>query len=251
MIDSHLPFLFLPLVAMQGSFWSIGLILFILYWLFSGTKGSTGNPSQRPTDQSYTSEDFNSGFLILIAAVMKADGRVVKGELDIVKDFLRSSYGEDESKRMILKLRDILKMDIPLQPVCNAMSRSVSYNSRMGIIEILFTISNADGQIQDIEVTFIEKIARYLGISSADFMRIRRKYQVAEPQTVRVSNAYSVLEVAATATNEEIKKAYRKLAMKFHPDRLTNASDAMKNEANFKFAQINSAYEQICKERGI
>lgn len=58
---------------------------------------------------------------------------------------------------------------------------------------------------------------------------------------------YSILEVSRDATDEEIKKAYRRLSRKYHPD--ANINNPNKEQAEEKFKQIQQAYDQIMKER--
>lgn len=62
---------------------------------------------------------------------------------------------------------------------------------------------------------------------------------------------YSVLGVDKNATDEEIKKAYRRLAMKYHPDKVEGLGEDVKRNAEAQFREINEAYEQIKSERGM
>ncbi len=62
--------------------------------------------------------------------------------------------------------------------------------------------------------------------------------------------AYLILEIEETASVEEVKKAYRTLVKKHHPDKLQHLSEAQLKGANDKFLQIQAAYESIQKERG-
>jgi DnaJ like chaperone protein len=66
-----------------------------------------------------------------------------------------------------------------------------------------------------------------------------------------VEAAYKVLEISSSATNEEIKKAYRKMAVRFHPDKVSHLGPEFQKSANEKFARVNEAYNKIKKERGM
>lgn len=205
----------------------------------------------------YGVPDFESSLLVLMSSVMKADGRVLRLELDTAREFLLANFGEEKSKGMLLKLRDYLKQEIPLQPICRAMESSLAYGARIQILRFLFQLAASDGEIQDIEVSLMEKIARYMGINIADFQQIKNQFKNAQGGThssfgfQSTNDAYKVLEIQSSCTDEELKKAYRKLAMQYHPDRLAHLPEVGKNEANYKFAQINEAYEKIKKERGL
>jgi DnaJ like chaperone protein len=188
---------------------------------------------------------FGASLLVLIAAVMKADGKVVKSELDYVRQFFVRQFGKDSAAEASIMLRDLLKKDIPLKDVCQQIERGMDYSSRLQLLHLLFNVSLADGNIHPSELDVIDRISQYLGISSADFRSIRNMFV---PET---DSSYRILEIEKTATNDDVKKAYRKMAMKYHPDKVSHLGDDYRKSADEKFKKVNEAYEKIKKERNM
>jgi DnaJ like chaperone protein len=189
--------------------------------------------------------DFAMSLLVLIAAIMKADGKVLKSELDYVKQFFVRQFGQSSAQEALLMLKDILKQDIPVRDVCLQISNNMDYSSRLQLMHLLFNISVSDGAINTSELEVIEKMSGYLGITTSDFVSIRNMFV---PET---DSSYKILEIDQGATDEEVKKAYRRMAMKYHPDKVSHLGDEFRKTAEDKFKKVNEAYEKIKKERNI
>jgi DnaJ like chaperone protein len=183
--------------------------------------------------------------LVLVAAVMKADGKVVKSELDYVKQFFVRQFGPESAKQALLMLKDILKQEIPVRDVCLQIKGNMDYSSRLQLLHLLFNLSLADSVIHPSEIQIIEKISSYLGVNSNDFLSIRNMFI---PET---DSSYKILEIVPSSSNEEVKKAYRRMAMKYHPDKVSHLGDDIRKSADDKFAMVNEAYEKIKRERNI
>ncbi len=114
---------------------------------FGGAKdaGIDGNPR----------DGFIASLLVLMAATMKADGKIVKSELDYVKQNLVRNFGEDVSTDALLLLRKILKQDIPLQDVLLQVRKHMDYASRLELIHLLYGIGVADGHLSQAEITVV------------------------------------------------------------------------------------------------
>jgi DnaJ like chaperone protein len=192
-----------------------------------------------------TPGDFGMSLLVLIAALMKADGKVMKSELDYVKRFFIQQFGEASAKEALIMLRDILKQNIPVRDVCVQISQNMDYSSRLQLLHLLFNIAVADGKVNTSELDAIEKMAGYLGIASSDFMSIRNMFV---PET---DSSYKILEIEPSATDDEVKKAYRRMAMKYHPDKVGHLGEEFRKSADEKFKKVNEAYEKIKKERNM
>jgi DnaJ like chaperone protein len=175
---------------------------------------------------------------------MKADGKVLKSELDFVKKYFLDNFGLDASREAMILLRDILKQQVPLRDVCVQIRENVDYSSRLQLLHLLFGVAYADGVVSPEEERVIFEIAGHLNISSQDYESIKAMF------IVNINNFYTILEVEPTATNEEIKKAYRSLAVKHHPDKVSYLGEDVRKNAEQKFKKINEAYEKIKKERG-
>ena len=189
--------------------------------------------------------DFSLSLLVLSAAVMKADQKIVKSELDYVRNFFVHQFGEDEGNRLILMLREILKQDINVQEVSIQVGQYMDYSVKLQLLNYLFGIAAADGQYHPDEVGVIEDISRYMGISSSDFISVKAMF-------VRDTNwAYDVLEITTQATDDEVKRAYRDMAKKHHPDKVAHLGEDVKKSATEKFQKINAAYEEIKKQRNL
>lgn len=189
--------------------------------------------------------DFSVSLLVLIAAVMKADGKVVKSELDYVKVQLGRMMGQQTVPQSLQLLRDILNQDIPLPQVCKQISTNMAYSYRLELLHLLFGISQADGYVDESEVKVIEEIAFYLDITREDIGAIKAMF------VKDAKSAYKILELEPSATDDEVKKAYRKMAVKFHPDKVAHLGDELQEQAKEKFQKVQKAYEDIKKERGI
>jgi DnaJ like chaperone protein len=202
-----------------------------------------GNPQPASSFGSQRN-GFVASLLVLLAAVMKADGKVLKSELDFVKLHLRSILGEDQSQQALMVLREVLKKDIPLSDVCHQIRVNLDYNSKVQLLHLLYGLAKADGALVAGEVTLIHNISNMLGISEADYQSVLNMFYKSP------ESAYKILEVDASATNDELKKAYRKMAIRFHPDKVSHLGEDFQASAKEKFQKVNEAYEQLKKERG-
>jgi DnaJ like chaperone protein len=170
----------------------------------------------------------------------------VQSELEYVKRFLVQRFGEDAAKESLLFLRKALQQPLPLYEVCRQIRANLNLPARLELLHLLFGIAAADGEINVSERNIIKRIADHLGISPADYSSVSAMFA-----TVDKSWAYKVLEVERTATDDEVKKAYRRMAIKHHPDKVAQMGEDVQRAATEKFRKVREAYEHIKKERAM
>ena len=195
--------------------------------------------------QRLSQNDFATALLILSAAVMKADGKILKSELDYVKQFFKQQFSSHLSSKYISDFKDILKKDFVLSNVCSTINGSMPIRQRSLLIQYLFGIAQADGLVSDSEMKVIQRISSYFRISSIEFEQIKSLFYK------DVSSYYKVLGIDESASNDEVKKAYRKMAIRHHPDKFSQLGEEQQKAAKNKFQKIQEAYEHIKKERSI
>lgn len=214
-----------------------------------GNKGFSGNDLHGNIESlldNYNG-DFNLILVSLTAAVMRSDGTATRSELDYVKDFFVRQFGTEKTKQDLLLLREALKRDIPLDRICAAARGKMNYHSRLQLMHYLFGIAYADGNFSPAEQNILWKIATFLEITPTDFRTVGAMFG----STATASNrAYEVLGIERNTPEEEIKKAYRQMALKYHPDRVTHLGEDVRKAAEEKFKKIQEAYEAVKKEKG-
>ena len=220
-----------------------GLLGFLVGSVIDETSVQTS--TYRSTPANTSQGDFGMSLLVLVSAVMKVDGKVVKSELDYVKKFFVSQFGNESAKQALLMLKDILKQEIPVKDVCLQISRNMDHPSRLQLLHLLFNLSQADSAIHGSEAEILEKISGYLGVNKNDFQSIRNMFI---PET---DSSYKILEVDPSGSNEDVKKAYRRMAMKYHPDKVSHLGDDFRKSADEKFKKVNEAYDKIKRERNM
>lgn len=207
-------------------------------------KGEPGFSGQRYRHHTTTS-DFTMSMLVLSAAVMKADGKVLKSELEYVKRFLGQQFSAAQVQRLLPVLREVLQKDINVREVCAQIRYNMEHPLRLQLLHYLFGIARADGSVSEREAATIQEIAHYLGINPNDFASIKAMFYK------DTNAAYKILEISENASDAEVKKAYRKMAVKYHPDKLSHLGEDIQKAAKEKFQKVQEAYETIKKQRGI
>lgn len=203
--------------------------------------GSTGKITGQTTET-----DFKMSLLVMIACVMKADGEVKKSELAVVKRFLVANFGEDGALEALQILKKLLEQPINETEVAMQIKLYMNSSAKLQLVRLLFDVAYADGEVNLSELNVIQRISNIFGISSVEFESLKAPYV----KNADKDWAYKALEIESTATEEEIKKAYRRMAMKFHPDKVANLGEDVKKSATEKFRAINEAYESLKKQRG-
>ena len=238
-----------------GLGWALGgpigaLVGFALGAAFDNAKietGADGMPTVDTPRGGTTQGDFAVVLVVLSAAVMKADGKILRSELNYVREFFTRQFGKTESDHQMKLLRDVLNKEIPVRQVCLQIKSQMPHALRLQLMHYLFGIADADGHIDDSEVVMIKRIASYLGISPSDFESIRAMFQKGPSK----ENAYKILEIDPSVTDDQVKKAYRRMAVKYHPDKVSSLGEEFQLAAKEKFQKVQEAYETIKKERGM
>ncbi len=225
-----------------------GLVGYLLGSLLEGDN----HQSQRvySSGSSFSANEQRNSFLVsllvLSAAVMKSDGKVLRSELEYVKDFIRRNFGEAALPQALQILKAALEKEINLPEICAQIKLYMEQSQRLQLFHYLVGIAKADGQVSQVEISDLKNIATYLGIPAAEAASILAMFGGND-----VDTAYKVLEIEPSATDEEVKRAYKKLAIKHHPDKVESLGEDVKRAAEEKFKAIAAAYETIKKERGL
>jgi DnaJ like chaperone protein len=223
------------------------IIGFLLGSFFDGKSSLSGSRRSVFTQSKpgVSPAEFELNLLSLASLVIKADGIVNQKELDFVRQYFVQAYGKEHANATFKVFNEeIKKKQLSAQKIATFLRNRMRYESRLQIIHFLFSVAKADGRISDPEVREINNITGFLGINHRDFESIKAMF-FSNPDS-----AYKILEIEKTATSAEIKKAYRTMVKKYHPDKLQHMDEVYRNGAEEKFRKVQEAYEQIQKERG-
>ncbi|MFO8002492.1 MAG: TerB family tellurite resistance protein [Marinilabilia sp.] len=236
------------LIGFGIGWWVLGPIGGLIGMFLGGQAeeaATTAEGKTRHVSSGSARDGFVVSLLVLMAAVMKADGKVLQSELNYVKNYLRNLLGAEKAREALNVLRNLIKKDIPLADVCHQVRVNVQYDSRVQLLHLLFGVARADGHLSQVEINTIEHISRLLGIAPPDYQAVLNMFYD------NLDSAYKILEISPSATDDEVKKAYRKMAVRFHPDKVSHLGPEFQKSANEKFAKVNEAYNKIKKERGL
>lgn len=187
---------------------------------------------------------FLVSLLVLSAAVVKADGKATSQEIATLRSFFATNFGPQAAAEAENIVKELISKDFNIHEVCDQVRANMNYSQRLQLFQFLVSLGACDGLIQS-EVNTLEAIAASLRLSKEDSDSI---FAIYRPNN---DSNYRILEIDPSASNEEVKKAYRKMAVKYHPDKVATLGEDVQKAAEVKFKAVAQAYEAICKERGI
>lgn len=207
-------------------------------------KGGRTNPFGSLQFQTMRTNEVQLNLLSLAALVIKADGKVDRRELQFVRNYFIANYGKEYAENIFAKFNnEIKKENQSIQQLTQLFVQGARYETRLQIVHFLYGIANADCHVAELEIKKIAQIALALQLRSADVESIKAMF------VKSANNAYKILEISPNATDLEVKKAYREMAKKYHPDKIQTEDAALKKGAQEKFQQVQAAYDAIQKER--
>ena len=229
-----------------------GIIGFILGGLGDGQSSkyiggeSAGDTFTSPEEkQTGNRNSFFVSLLVLSVAVIKADNRFLKFELNYVKDFIRRSFGQQAVAESMQIIKGLMNKEINIPQVGAQIRMYMNYSQRIQLFHYLVGLARADQDICEAEIAVLRQIAAAIGMTNSDTESILSIY------SDDIDSAYKVLEIDKSVSDDELKKAYRRMAIKYHPDKVASLGPEVQKAAEEKFKKVQSAYEIIKKERGL
>ena len=200
---------------------------------------------------------FLFSLLVMASYIIRADGRIMHSEMEYVRQFLRMNFGEEaviQGEQILLNLFEQRKQMERQNPMafkntiheCGAqIAANLPYEQRLQLLDFLVNIAKSDGSVCSEEIAALKEVAQCMELSPKEVESMLNL------SGNSLEEAYKVLEIDPSATNEEVRTAYRRLALKHHPDRVATLGEDVKKAAEEKIQQINNAKERIYKARGI
>lgn len=218
---------------------------------------------QNGSSNAHSNEEQRNSFLfsmlVLSSYIIKADNKIMHSEMEFVRQFLRQNFGEqavNQGQEILLKLFEIQKQQgiqvfrNTIHQSCAEIKHNMDVSQRLQLLNYLVIIAKVDGYVSPEEIKALKEVARHLGLTAKDVDSMLNMENRARTNS-NIEDAYKVLGLSSTATDDEVKVAYRKMALKHHPDRVATLGEDIRKAAEKKFQDINDAKERIFKARGL
>ncbi len=217
----------------------------------------TGNPYQGQSPYEGTRNSFLFSMLVMASYIIRADGKIMHSEMEYVRGFLRRNFGEaavSQGEEILLRLFEEAKRREQADPAgyklyirsCgNQIAQNLGYGERLQLLAFLAEIAKSDKFVCQAEIDALKEVAVSMGLSE------REIESMLNLGGNSLEDAYKVLEIEPTASDDEVRAAYRRMAIKHHPDKVANLGEDIRKAATEKLQKINEAKERIYKERGM
>lgn len=232
----------------------------------SGASGAAAVPGKggRPgfTKGSEREIAYVETLVLFLTGAARADGRVTGEKVETIRRFFGEQLGYGGPQLALIKrlIDESFRKAVDLPRECAAIAARTVYEERLFLIQLAYRVSVADGELAGSEEAYIGRAARLFGVEEQDLVMIAERFArfregagdgSGGPGPRAVPNPYAVLGVSPSAGDEEIQKAYRLLAAKYHPDKVLHLGQEFIDLAHRKFTIIALAYDTIRKERGL
>ena len=235
-------------------------VLFLLligigaFWAFTFYVRRQINAYER--SQTETHNTFVYLLVNILVKIAQIDGKVTRDEVKTIRHFFQYSLHYSQSKLLWVKelIKEALASSVSLDSLLQEFREKFAYEPRLILLEMVYQVLYSNEAVSEAELRLARNIGGYLGISAYDQRSTEAKYQAgyrgaAEPAgAVSEEKYYAILGLAPGADFTEIKAAYRKLSMKYHPDKVGHLGEEFKKVAEEKMKEINSAYEYLKKK---
>lgn len=248
-----------PLGALAG--YAIGSLFDNANDAQNSQRDAYGNPlndGQYGNDSYYGQRNsFLFSMLVMASYIIRADGKIMHSEMEFVRRFLRDNFGDTavgEGEQILMNLFEQRKQMDQTNPLafkntineCGAqIASNMSYEERLQLLSFLAQIAISDGNVCKEEIDALKEVALAMGLS------LKEVESMLNLRGSSLEEAYKVLEIDPSASDDEVRAAYRKLALKHHPDRVATLGEDIRKAAEEKFQDINNAKERIYKARGM
>ncbi len=216
-----------------------------------------------PGDQHRVQMAFFTATFSVMGHISKADGRVTSDEINLAKRVMDELALSGDMRKTAINLFEQGKdPHFPLEEVLNQFRRECHRRTNLiqMFLELQIQAAYADGKLDGAEENVLFIICEQLGISRFEYQRIKIQFQAQQrfygrnqqqQASDRLDDAYAVLGVDKSATDAEVKKAYRRLMSQHHPDKLVakGLPEEMMTIAKEKTQKIRKAYEVIKASR--
>lgn len=240
-----------PLGALAG---------YVLGAIFDADQQNDWNRQTEETGDYKTGErnSFLFSLLVMASYIIRADGRIMHSEMNYIRRFLRDNFGEiavGEGETILLNLFERQKQMDAVNPMAfkstirecaMQIAANLSYEQRLQLLDFLAQIAKSDGNIVVQEIDALKEVAVMMGLSEREIDSIL--HMGGDNQ---LQEAYRILEIEPSASDDEVRAAYRKMALKHHPDKVASLGEDIRLAAEKKFQHINNAKEMIYKSRGL
>lgn len=225
------------------------LALFVAFWAFSYY--IRRKVSEYEQTQTESRKNFVSLLVHILVKVAQFDGNITRAELQTIKNFFRANlhYNQNQMFWVNELIKDATHNPDSLETLLAQFRSSFAYEPRLILVELVYQVFFSNVRVTDQELELARNIAEYLELSTFDLQTIQSRYIHMRQTAVNLEQQYyETLGLQPDATFEDIKKAYRKLSMTYHPDKVGHLGEEFRGVAEEKMKEINAAYQYFKKK---